>query len=340
MPIARAVGMAAIVIGVLMALLPVGCRPQATPPVPPEEIAPPQPTTPAAPWPRTFTDDLGTTVVLAGPPQRIVCISPDMTETVFALGAGKRLVGVDEFSNYPPEVKQIEQIGTITEPSIEKIISLQPDLVLVIRGVPMEVIQTLRDAGLKVIGKAPKTVADMIEAVRDVGSYLGLEEVAARVATSLSERVEQVRKRGHEVFGSTPGPRVLMIIGMDPVFAAGPGSFGDDVITISGGRNIVSEGDGQFVSAWPQYSLERIIEQDPQILIATIGQHGQEGGTLEMLRGRAGWKDVAAVRSGRVYDLNGDLLLRSGPRLVDGLEGVAQVIQSGAAAEKPDEPQP
>ena len=83
-----------------------------------------------------------------------------------------------------------------------------------------------------------------------------------------------MRKRGHEMFAQTPGPRVLMVIGMDPVFVAGPGSYGDDLITLSGGRNVVTEDDADFVSAWPQYSLERIIEQDPQIIIATLEQHG------------------------------------------------------------------
>ena len=182
--------LAAVLLMLAAAIVLAGCRPQATPRVPPEELARPEPAATAGPWPRTFTDDLGATVELPGPPQRIVCISPDMSEVIFTLGAGERVVGVDEFTNYPPETAGIAKIGGITDPSIEKIIGLQPDLVLVIRGVPMEVVQSLRDGGLKVIGKAPKTVTDVVGMVRDIVSYLGLEEVAARVATSLSERVE------------------------------------------------------------------------------------------------------------------------------------------------------
>ncbi|HUS80152.1 MAG TPA: helical backbone metal receptor [Armatimonadota bacterium] len=337
---ARDIRRLALAVAATAAIVLAGCRQQAAPPVPPEELARPEPAAVSGPWPRTFTDDLGAEVELPAPPQRIVCISPDMTEIIFTLGAGQRLVGADEFSNYPPETAEIEKIGGMTDPSIEKIIGLQPDLVLVVRGVPVEVVESLREAGLKVIGKAPKTISDVIGVIRDVGSYLGLEEVAARAATALDERVERVKQRAHAMFAETPGPRVLMVIGIEPVFAAGPGSYGDDLITLAGGRNVVTEDDGEFVCAWPQYSLERIVEHDPDIIIATLERHGQEGGTLQTLRGLGGWKDVAAVRNGRVYDLNADELLRSGPRLVDGLEQVAQIIQSGGPAEKSDEPQP
>lgn len=305
-----------------------GCPPRGTEPVlPPEEIVDLE--SPGdQPWPRTFSDDLGAQVTLDGPPQRIVSIAPGLTEAIFMLGAGDRVVGVTEFCDYPPEAKTREVIGGMTNPSVEKIVSLQPDLVLITRGAPIEVINSLREAGLAVIGKDPKTVREVIDDLRDLGQYLGIEEQAERTATSLEERLEAVVARGREIFGQAGGPRVLMVIGLEPVFVAGPGSFGDDIIRLCGAVNPVGGTEGEQVSAWPQYSLEKIVEQNPDIIISTLQSHEVEvGATLTRLRETPGCRDLKAVEQGRVYDIDADLLLRTGPRLLDGLEATAKVIQ-------------
>lgn len=306
-----------------------GCRARGPEPVlPPEEIVAPAPGD-AQPWPRSFTDDLGGQVTLQAPPQRIVSIAPGLTEAIFLLGAGERVVGVTEFCDYPPQAATREVIGGMTNPSVEKIVGLQPDLVVVTRGAPIEVIDSLRTAGLAVIGKSPETVRDVIDDIRDLGQYLGIEEQADRTAGALEQRLEAVVERGRKTFGEAGGPTVLMIIGLEPVFVAGPGSFADDMIALCGGRNVIGAAQGEQVSAWPQYSLERIVQHDPEIIISTLENHeAEEGATLARLRGLTGWRDLQAVKRGRVYDINADLLLRTGPRLLDGLEAVAQVIQA------------
>lgn len=280
-------------------------------------------------WPRTFTDDLGVEVRLDAPPQRIVSISPGMTEIIFALGEGDRLVGVTDFSDYPPDAAETERIGGMTNPSIEKIVGLDPDLTLIARGAPIEVVNALRAAGLPVIGKSAATLADVIEQVREIGEYLGVEESAARVANGLDERLATVREQAAKLFPDGDGPSLLMIIGLEPVFVAGPGSFVDDMIAICGGRNVVGGEGEEQVSAWPQYSLERIVEHDPEIILSALGGHEMdEGGTLARLRELPGWCDLSAVKRGRVYDIDGDIMLRTGPRLLDGLDETARLIQT------------
>ena len=282
-------------------------------------------------WPRVFTDDLGVEITLDMPPQRIVSISPGMTEIIFALGEGDRLVGVTDFCDYPPEAAETERIGGMTNPSIEKIVGLDPDLTLIARGAPIEVVKALRAAGLPVIGKSAATLADVIDQVRDIGEYLGVEEQAAGMADGLERRRSAVSQQAEGLYPDDDGPSVLMIIGLEPVFVAGPGSFVDDMIELCGGRNVVGGEGEEQVSAWPQYSLERIVEHDPEIILSALGGHEMdEGGTLARLRGLAGWSELTAVKRGRVHDIDGDIMLRTGPRLLDGLEDTARLIQSCA----------
>lgn len=306
-----------------------GCPPRSgiEPALPPEEIVQPGSLN-GQPWPRTFTDDLGVGFTLDGPPRRIVSIAPGLTEALFLLGAGDRVVGVTEFCDYPPEARTRAVIGGITNVNLEKVISLQPDLVLITRGVPIAVVNSLRQAGLTVVGKDPKTVRDVLDDLRDLGQYLGMEEEAERVVAGLEARLEAVVAQGKRVFGAAGGPQVLMVIGLEPLFVAGPGSIGDDIIRLCGARNVVQAEAGEQVGAWPQYSLERIVQHNPDIIISTLQHHEVTAGeTLARLRQMAGWRELEAVKQGRVYDLDADLLLRAGPRLIDGLEAAARVIQ-------------
>ncbi|MCD6361334.1 MAG: ABC transporter substrate-binding protein [Armatimonadetes bacterium] len=199
---------------------------------------------------------------------------------------------------------------------------------------PIEVINALRQAGLAVIGKSPGTLRDVIEDIRDLGRYLGVEERADEIASDMEQRLEAVVQRGRRMFADGEGPDVLMIIGLEPVFVAGPGSFGDDMIRLCGARNVVAEDEGEQVSAWPQYSLERIVEHDPDIIISTLQSHEVgEGVTLQRLRELPGWRDLRAVEQGRVFDVDADLMLRTGPRLLDGLEAMARIIQGPPGGE-------
>lgn len=279
-------------------------------------------------WPRTFTDDLGVEITLDKPPERVVSIPPGVTEVIFALGEGDRLVGISDFCDYPPEVAEKESVGNISEPSVEKIISLQPDLVFAVRGVKAEVIESLRGAGINVMGENPESLGEVIELVREVGRCLGADAQAAELATEMTARRDRVQERTQERLTSAKRVRVLFTIGIEPLFVAGPASFVHDLIDLAGGANVVGEGGEEINRPWPQYSVEKVIEHDPDAIIAATGEHTEEGGDLlERLRDKTGWRDLSAVRDGRVYEVDPDLLLRVGPRLLDGLEALEKIMR-------------
>ncbi|MGC9320168.1 MAG: ABC transporter substrate-binding protein [Armatimonadota bacterium] len=282
-------------------------------------------------WPRTFTDDLGADVTLPAPPRRVVSLAPGFTEAIFAMGAEDRLVGRSDFCYFPPQALELPSVGGTVSPSIERIVGLEPDLVLVIRGTPTDVVRSLRDAGVPVIARTLRDVDEVIAAIRDLGRYLGIEDRADAVADELEARRDAVAERSAEVVAEGRRPRVLFVVEVEPVFAAGPGSFVDDMIRIAGGVNAAAEAVGESGSPWPQLSLEAVVNADPDAIVASLEGHVDEpGGALQMLRQRTGWRELAAVREGRVFDTDPDLMVRAGPRLIDGLERLARIIHGVA----------
>ncbi len=288
-------------------------------------------------WPRTFTDALEHEVTLTAPPQRIISIAPGITETIFAIGEQERLVGVSDFCDYPPEAAEKEKVGNISTPSVEKMLSLQPDLVLVVRGVGMDAIDSLRHAGINVIAHDPRNLAQVIEMVRQIGRALGADEAASRLADEMTSRRDEVERQARARVEQAGRPRVLLVISTEPVFVAGPGSFAHDLIELAGGQNVVGEGGEKVNRPWPQYSLEKVIELDPDLIITAMGGHTQaEGDLLKQMKRKPGWRDLSAVKQGRVYNLDPDILLRVGPRLLDGLEAMADIFhaQDGGGGER------
>ena len=279
-----------------------------------------------------MTDALGVQVTLAAPPERVVSLTPDTTETVFAIGQGARLVGVSDFCDYPPEAARLVRVGGIVNPSVERIVSLRPDLVLATRGVPGDALQSLRGAGLTVFGIAPEDLEGVIASVGTVGRLLGAETAAEALQAGLRGRRDAVVRQAAARLAAGKSPGVLFMIQMSPVFAAGPGSFVDDMTPHRGGRTIVAPRHGEHLSQWPQYSTEAIIEQDPDIIVAALAEHG--GGaenTLQRLRAEPAWRSVRAVQGGQVYDVDADIMVRAGPRLFDGLEELNRTSRPGRA---------
>jgi len=304
-----------------------GCRRDTSPVAP---VASPPATTPQG-WPRSFIDDLGQTVTLPAPPQRIVSVAPGFTETIFALGEGARLVGRCDFCYYPPEAQEVRSVGGMTTPSIEAIVGLAPDLVLAVRGVPPDVTDSLRGAGLKLIALDPQTVDGLTASVRTIGAILGAEQRAEALAEEMQARRDAVSARAQEVFAMRPRPSVLFLVGLDPVFAAGPASFVDDMIRVAGGTNVVAQAGGD-PGPWPQLSLEAIVDLDPDIIVAALEGHGeQQERLLPVLRERSGWRELTAVRDGRAYPVDPDLTVRTGPRIMDGVDILAAIIQQPTA---------
>lgn len=293
------------------ALIVAGCQGTQTP------AATPEPTTP----PMMLIDGLGRTVTLEGPAQKIVSLAASNTEILFAIGAGPQVVGRDEFSDYPAEVKDIPSVGgSFGEYSTETILSLEPDLVLAAEINPPELVQSLEDLGLTVYYlKNPLTLEGMYANLQILGALSGHIMEATQLMGSLQARVAAVDQK---VAGASDQPLVFYELdSTDPAapYTAGPGTFVDLLIQRAGGRNV----GGSLSSTWVQISVEELISQNPDIILLGDSAYGV---TVESVGERAGWDVIAAVQNGQVFPFDDNLVSRPGPRLVDGLEELAKLI--------------
>jgi iron complex transport system substrate-binding protein len=240
-------------------------------------------------------------------PKRIISLAPNITEILFALGLGDRIVGVTSFCDYPAEAARKARIGGMSNPSLEAIVSLKPDVVVVTTdGNPKEVEERLRAMHIKTYVFRARRISELPEGILDLGKALGVREKAAAFASDVESEITQFTRRQS---GRTH-KKVLFILWPDPLIVAGPGSIADDAIHILGAENIAF----RARSAYPKYSIEEILYQDPDVVFIGKGK-GMESvsrGILSRL------KSVPAVRNRRVFYV-GAYLYRLGPRTVTGI---------------------
>lgn len=260
---------------------------------------------------RTVIDDLGRSVTLPINITRIVSTAPSVTENIFAVGAGDRLVGVTTFCNYPEEAKAIPKIGDTMTPNMESIIALKPDVVFVSTASQIEVFtQTLADNGIAVYVTNPTSFDDVIDDLGKLGDLFGTTDRVGQMLPELKRRVEAVQDsvRGEEQLG------VFVQISREPLFTVGKGSFLNVLIEKAGGRSVTVD----IETAYPKLSKESAIALEPDVII--ISESPDNEGPNEVFR------NSPALKSGRVYKINADLLSRPGPRLVDALEQIARCL--------------
>jgi len=252
---------------------------------------------------RTVTDELGRAVQVPAQPQRIVSLAPSITEILFALGAGDRVAGVTSYCDYPPEARQKPPVGDTLKPGVEKIVALKADLVIISTASQVEAsFRKLEELGIAVYVTNPRSIDGVVESIDKIGELIDARERAQELADELRRRITTVETRVAE----TSRPSVLVILGTEPLITAGAGSFINDLINRAGARSISAEDKADY----PQYSIETAVARQPEIILLQAG--GNE--LIERLR------QTPAARSNRVYHIDDDLLLRPGPRLVDGLE--------------------
>jgi iron complex transport system substrate-binding protein len=313
---------------VFIALLIAACSPSvtasqpvSTAPIPAERT---QATTTAVSVPASFTitDQRGKEFTFAEPVQHIVSLAPANTEILFAVGAGKQVVGRDSFSDYPVEAKNVKDIGGgFGALDMEAILASNPELVLAGDLTPAEQLQALDDAGLSVfvLGN-PGNLSGMYENLRIVARITGHMDEAETLIASLKERVTAVEQK---LSGVTDRPLVMYELdGTDPnaPWVPGPGTFIDTLLTMAGTNNMSASLDG----AWVQVSLETIIKNDPDIIL--LGDATWGGMTPEMVAARGGWDTLSAIQNEKVFPFDDNLVSRPGPRLVDGLEALARLL--------------
>lgn len=258
---------------------------------------------------RTVVDELGRNVLVPDQPQRIVSLAPSVTEILFALGVDDRVAGVTSFCDYPPDARQKPIVGDTLKPSVEKILALKADLVIISTASQVEALfQQLVELGIPVYVSNPRSIDGVLESITRIGELVGVRDRAIKVTDELRGRIDAVEAR----VANTSRPPVFVIVGTQPLMTAGSGSFITDLINRSGGQSISADDSGDY----PQYSIETVVAKRPEIIFLQAG-----GNELPPRLGQ-----TPAARSNRVYHIDDDLLLRPGPRIVDGLERIAAKI--------------
>ncbi|MCL5075769.1 MAG: cobalamin-binding protein [Chloroflexi bacterium] len=266
-------------------------------------------------FPLSLTDDAGRTVRIEKSPQRIVSLAPSNTEILFALGLGDKVVGVDEYSDYPAEAKTKAKVGSFSKINLEKVVSLAPDLILATNIHVKTIVPELEKRGLTVVVLQPQNIEAVLNNIALVGKLSGKTKEAAALTADIQKRLTNIATKTKT---ASSRPRVFLELSPD-LITIGPGTFIDDLISRAGGENIAAEAK----TAWPQLNQETIVLKDPQVIL--LADH-PAGETPEKVKSRPGWQNISAVKNGRIVVLNPDLVNRPGPRVIEGLEMMAKAI--------------
>ena len=265
-------------------------------------------------------DDLDRTINIDEIPQRIISLAPSNTEILFALGLGDRMVGVTEYCNFPEAAIAKPKVGGFSTVDIEKVVSLEPDLVLATQIHSKTAIPALEKLGITALALAPGSLDEVINDISLVGKITGQDKQASQLVDSLRTRIEAIASRTQNL---APGqrPRVLYLTWHDPLITAGTETLVDDIISKAGGQNIAYD-----ISGHKAIALETVIHRDPQVIIASIGMGTGEDLPWQYAKNEPRLKNTEALLNDRVYKIDGDLAHRAGPRIVNALEQMAQFI--------------
>ncbi len=272
-------------------------------------------------FPITVTDDSGVPSTFTAPPRRIISLNPGHTETVFALGAGDRVVAVDSFSDYPAEAQQVQtRLTTYPTVSVETVVSLKPDLVLSLVERD-DVLNQIRQQGIPVLKLLPRDFDAATREIAQLGQILGVPDRGAELAEQMQTRKQRIV----DLVADAPRPTLFYELdASDPTkpFAAGPGGYYGQIADIAGATNIFNDLPGDF----GQVSAESVISRDPQLIILADAYEPFNPQTPALVAARPGWEQVSAVQRGTVYAVQADIFSRASPRLADGLEALAYLV--------------
>lgn len=264
-------------------------------------------------YPLTVTDATGTDITFEQAPASVVTLVPSETETIFAIGAGELVVGVDEWSNYPEETASIAKVGDMTT-NIEAVTALNPELVLASSTMNTDAIVKLRELGIVVYATDPKTYDEVVAKIDELGKIMNKQQEAGAVSARMLGVKEQVAEAVKDA------ERKKVYLEFSPGYTVGSGEFLDELITLAGGQNIASGTPG-----WYEVNAEEVITQNPQLII--YPDFGEEKSSIvAAIEARPGWEAIDAVQNGQLFAVTNDPLVRVGPRLADGLLELAKVI--------------
>jgi len=265
------------------------------------------------------TDDLGTEVRLGKPAQRVVSLAPSAAECLFFVGAGKQVVGVVEYSDYPAGARRLPSVGTFSNPDVERIFALRPDLAVVAYGNPQALASRLRQRGVAVYVQNPDTVDEVFGNLADLAKLTGHTPEASAGITRLKRRLSSVQMR---VQGRPAVSSAVIVSAQSPLVIAGAKSHIHDALRLAGGKNVAANLD----SAYPTMSVEALARTDPETLF--VPDSGAT--TLGQFSRRPGIRSTRAGKENRIHALTADLVMRPGPRLIDAIERMARLLHPGA----------
>lgn len=268
---------------------------------------------------RQVVDEAGRRVTLPLKIERIVSLAPNLTEIVYAVGAGDRLVGNTDYCDYPAEAKQVAKIGDTMHPSIERIIAFKPQIVLVSTASQLEAFtKQLDQQSIAVYVTNPGSLEEIFSSMTALGEVFGTATQAARVTEDLRKRSEGVATA---LNGVTAVPVFYQVAG-EPLYTIGRDAYLTDLVKRAGGISVTAD----VPDAFPRLSDEAALSAKPEaIILPTGGSMGNANSSVA-----SSLRDSPAVRNKRVYKINDDFLSRPGPRLVDGLEALAHALHPEA----------
>lgn len=274
----------------------------------------------------TLVDDRGYVLNLTSYPNRIVSLAPSNTEILFAAGAGDKVVGVTNYCNYPYnfsawiEAGNLTSVGDYWTPNMEAIVTLEPDLILAAFA-QEEVVNTLRGMGYKVLVLDPDNIDDILKDIVLVGRATNKDVEAGILVNNLRQRIDAVVSK---VAGATSTPKVYYEVWYDPLWSVGSESWEHELIEKAGGINIFADQNLKYFEA----SSEAVIERNPDIMIFPLGHGGGPPfwGSFDQVKARPGWNAISAVQNDGLYTIDADIISRPGPRIVDALETLAEII--------------
>lgn len=273
---------------------------------------------------RIVQDQLGRKVKLSGQIRRVISLTPSSTENLFAIGAGHLIVGVCSACDYPQQVKELPQVGDFMKPSLERIVALKPDLIVIISAtIPKAIADDLQGkTKTPVFVLRPQTVGDVLQGLVMLSKIVNREGKAQKLVRDLERRLRAVMR----AVKGKPRPKVVVEVAPPPsLMVIGSRNYIDDAIRYAGGENAFADAPHPF----PMISLEVLAAKNPDIyVVAVSGQRLKEGGKriIDEVRKRPGYSDLRCVKTERVYGIDADQIFRPTPRLMDGIERLAKLL--------------
>ena len=257
---------------------------------------------------------------LAAPAMRIISLAPNLTEVLYDLGLGEDVIAVSSYCDYPPAVKAKPKIGGMSNPSLEAIVAMKPDVVVLTDdGNPREIEERLRGLGIRTYVFRAKRLDDLPREIRTLGLALNVGDRAERSARRVEKAIHRYGKASRSAPARSP-QRVLVVVQPEPLMVAGPGTAMHDVLMLLGLQNIAANAR----SGYPRYSLEEVIRQDPTAIFIGRGHDDMKAQSRRLLKRL---HSLEAVRKGRVYYI-GDALFRMGPRVAAGIAEIAGHVRN------------